>query len=367
MNNKNHRRTDLLLLVSVFLLLTVGLTMIYSSSSIIALSRYHDGLYFLRRQFIAVVIGMILLVLLTKVSYQSLHRLAAYVFVFSILLLMALFIPHVGVRVNNATRWLRLGGINFQVTELVKITLVLFLAHYFATHEKKIPEFKRGFLVPLGIVLFVVLLIVPQPDFGTAAIIAFITLCLLFLAGVKFRYLMGFFVCLLPGAIWLVLKSDYRLERLKILFNPWKDPLGTGFQIIQSFISFGSGGFFGVGIGDGMQKLYYLPEPHTDFILSVIAEEGGFIAVCAVIFLFVVFIIRGFLIAYGAPDLFGTLLAAGITMTIAVEAAVNIAGVMGLIPVKGLALPFVSYGGSSVTMSLAGVGLLLNVYAASHR
>ncbi|PIP06562.1 MAG: putative lipid II flippase FtsW [Syntrophobacteraceae bacterium CG23_combo_of_CG06-09_8_20_14_all_50_8] len=357
----NQKRPDAILLLTTLFLLTAGITMIYSSSSIMALERYKDGLYFLKRQFFYILLGLTGMMLFWKVPYQNLRKWAYPALFLSVALLLLIFVPHMGVKVNKATRWLKIGIFTFQVTELVKITIVIFLAHYLARKDIQPQKFTRGFLIPILITLFVLALILLQPDFGAVVIVAIIMMSLLFLSGVRFRYLAGLIALLVPLAVWQVMRADYRWERLKTLFDPWKDPLGTGFQIIQSFISFGSGGTFGVGIGDGMQKLYYLPEPHTDFILSVIAEEGGFIAVAIIISLFVVFIFRGFIIAYKAPDLFGSLLAAGLTMVIAVEAFVNIAGVMGVVPIKGLALPFVSYGGSSVVTRLTAVGILMNI------
>jgi cell division protein FtsW len=354
-------RSDPILLLATLILLTVGITMIYSSSSIIALERFKDGQYFLKRQFFYILLGLIGMIILRKTPYQLLKQWAYPGLFLTVFCLLLLFVPHVGIKVNHATRWLKIGIFTFQVAELAKVAIVIFLAYYLARKEIKPQDFKKGFLVPLFITLFIMALILKQPDFGTAIIIAIIMVALLYLAGTKIRYLAGLLLLLVPLATWQIVRSDYRWDRLKTMFNPWSDPLGTGFQIIQSFISFGSGGAFGVGIGDGMQKLYYLPEPHTDFILSVIAEEGGFIAVAVIISLFVVLIFRGFMIAYKAPDLFGTLLASGLTMTIAVEVFVNVAGVMGLVPVKGLALPFVSYGGSSVVMSLTSIGILLNI------
>lgn len=356
-----QKNPDAILLLTTLFLLTAGITMIYSSSFIMALEQHKDGLYFLKRQFFYILLGLAGMMLFRKIPYQNLRKWAYPALFLSVVLLLLLFVPHVGIRVNRATRWLKIGIFSFQVSELVKITIVIFLAHYLARKDIQPQKFTQGFLIPILITMFILTLILLQPDFGAVVIIALIMLSMLFLSGVKFRYLFGLIALLMPLAVWLVMRADYRWERLKTLFDPWKDPLGTGFQIIQSFISFGSGGTFGVGIGDGMQKLYYLPEPHTDFILSVIAEEGGFVAVAIIISLFVVFIFRGFIIAYKAPDLFGTLLAAGLTMVITVEAFVNIAGVMGVVPIKGLALPFVSYGGSSVVMSLAAAGILMNI------
>lgn len=360
---ETDQRPDVLLLVSTLLLVTVGTVMIYSSSSILAMERYHDAQYFLKKQIFFVVLGLTAMVFLTKVPYQKLRYVAYPGLAAAAVLLGLILIPHVGVRAGGATRWLNLGIITFQVTELVKVALVLFLAHFLTRKIAQIKQFSRGIAIPLGVTLFVVGLVMLQPDFGAAAILMAILLLMLYLAGTRLAYLGGLAAAFLPVALYLVIHKSYRMARLMTFLDPWKDPRNSGFQIIQSLLSFGSGGTFGVGLGDGMQKLFYLPEPHTDFILSVIAEESGFIGVAIVILLFGVLIIRGFFIAFKAPDLFGTLLAAGLTMTLALEAFINIAGVMGLIPLKGLALPFLSYGGSALLMSLAAVGILLNISA----
>ncbi|HOG07448.1 MAG: putative lipid II flippase FtsW [Syntrophales bacterium] len=360
---ETDKRPDVLLLVSTLLLVTVGTVMIYSSSSILAMERYQDAQYFLKKQIFFVLLGLTAMVFLTKVPYQKL-RYAAYPGLAAAAVLLGLIlIPHVGVKAGGATRWLNLGIITFQVTELVKVSLVVFLAHFLTRKIAQIKRFSRGIAIPLAVTLFIVGLVMLQPDFGSAAILMAILLLMLYLAGTRLVYLGGMAAAFLPVALYLVIHKSYRMARLMTFLDPWKDPRNSGFQIIQSLLSFGSGGTFGVGLGDGMQKLFYLPEPHTDFILSVIAEESGFIGVAIVILLFGVLIIRGFFIAFKAPDLFGTLLAAGLTMTLALEAFINIAGVMGLIPLKGLALPFLSYGGSALLMSLAAVGILLNISA----
>jgi len=276
-------------------------------------------------------------------------------------LLLLLFIPHVGIRRGGATRWLNMGVFTFQVTELVKVAMVVFLAHLLTRKVHHLKKFSRGVAVPLSVTAVIMGLIIFQPDFGTVVIIASILLLMLSLAGTRITHLLFLGAAFIPAAIWLILHKSYRLARLTAFLDPWKDPDKTGFQLIQSLISFGSGGVFGQGLGDGMQKLFYLPEPHTDFILAVIAEESGFVGVTIVIVLFIVFLLRGFMIAFRAPDLFGTLLAAGLTMLIAMQAFINIAGVMGLIPLKGLALPFLSYGGTSFVMSMLSVGILLNI------
>ena len=356
-----EKRPDIILLVITLILVTVGTAMIYSSSSILAMERFKDAQYFLKKQILFVLLGLSVMVLLTKFDYHRLKRWAYPGIALSVILLMLIFIPHVGIRAGGARRWLNLVLFSFQVTEMVKICIVLFLAHYLTRKVNYITTFSRGILIPLLVTLFIIVLIALEPDFGTAVIMALIMMLMLYLSGSRLRHLAVLVAFLIPAAVWMVAFKSYRLERLKIFLNPWNDPGNKGFQIIQSLLSFGSGGTFGVGIGDGMQKLFYLPEPHTDFILSVIAEESGFLGVAIVIFLFGVLVVRGFFISFKAPDLFGTLLAAGLTMVIALEAFINIAGVMGLIPLKGLTLPFLSYGGTSLIMSLVAVGILLNI------
>jgi cell division protein FtsW len=358
-----EKKPDLILLLVTLLLVTIGTVMIYSSSSILATERYQDGQYFLKKQLFFLVLGLLLMVLMTRIPYYKLRKLAWPGIILSVVLLAVIWIPHVGVRAGGATRWLHLGVFSFQVSEMVKIALILFLAHFLTQRVNRIREIRQGILIPLSVTGVIAAMIVVQPDFGTTVIIAAITLLMIYLAGGRIAHLAGIAALFLPLAVWMLVHKSYRLTRLMTFLDPWKDPRHSGFQIIQSLISFGSGGALGVGIGDGMQKLFYLPEPHTDFILSVIAEEGGFIAVGLVLFLYIVLIIRGFQISLKAPELFGNLLAAGLTMMIALEAFINIAGVMGLIPLKGLALPFLSYGGTSLVMSLVAVGMLLNISA----
>ena len=301
------------------------------------------------------------MVIMTKIPYTQLRKWAYPGMLLSFLLLSMLLIPHLGMKRGGATRWLNLGGFSFQVTEMVKITIVVFLAHLLTRKAHQLKDFSKGVLVPLVITSITILLILLEPDFGTAVIIATILLLMLCIAGSQIKHLLFLIAAFIPVGVLLILYKGYRLTRLTAFLDPWKDADNTGFQIIQSLLSFGSGGTFGVGIGDGMQKLFYLPEPHTDFILSIIAEESGFIGVTIVIVMFTIFAFRGFMIALKAPDLFGTLLASGLTMVIALEAFINIAGVMGLIPLKGLVLPFLSYGGTAFIMTMTAVGILLNI------
>lgn len=358
------KRPDLILLLAVLILVSIGTVMIYSSSSIMAAASqesHHDGWYFLKKQVVFVVLGFIAMTLLAKIPYSYLRRAAYPGVLLCIVLLSLVLVPQLGVRAGGATRWLRMGFFSFQVSELAKVCMILFLAHFLTRKVDYRRSFQRGVAVPLAVTAVILLLIILEPDFGTCAIISVIMMLMLYMAGARLVHLFSLMAALIPVGIWFIVHKSYRMDRLTAFLDPWKDPQRTGFQIIQSLISFGSGGAFGVGIGDSMQKLFYLPEPHTDFILSVIAEETGFVGVFVVIALFVLLIFRGFFIAFKAPDLFGTLVAAGLTMLLALEAVINIAGVMGLIPLKGLALPFLSYGGTSLLMSLAAVGILLNI------
>ena len=358
-----EKKPDLILLLVTLFLVTIGTVMIYSSSSILATEKFHDGQYFLKKQIFFLCIGILVMILASKIPYYKLRKLAWPGVVVSAILLCALWIPHLGVRAGGAVRWLNLGIFSFQVSEMVKVAMILFLAHFLTENVKHVREIRRGLLVPLGVTGAIVALILLEPDFGTTVIMVILALMMIYLAGGRLLHLGGMVAMFIPVAVWVLLHKKYRITRLLAFLDPWKDPRHSGFQIIQSLISFGSGGPLGVGIGDGMQKLFYLPEPHTDFILSVIAEESGFIGVGLVLFLYVVLIVRGFQIALKSPDLFGNLLASGLTMLLALEAVINIAGVMGLIPLKGLALPFLSYGGTSLVMSLAAVGILLNISA----
>jgi len=360
-NKKDITTPDIILLLVTLFLVIIGTVMIYSSSSIIALEKFKDGQYFLKKHIFFVAMGLILMTIMIKVPYEYLKKIAYPGVIVSVVLLILLFVPHLGVKRGGATRWLNLVVFTFQVSELVKVAMVIFLAHLLTRKVHHLKKFSRGVLVPLSVTGVVMALILLQPDFGTVVIIASILLLMLSLAGSRISHLVFLAAAFIPVGIWLILHKGYRMARLTAFLDPWKDPDNTGFQIIQSLISFGSGGAFGVGIGDGMQKLFYLPEPHTDFILSIIAEESGFIGVTIVIVLFTLFLLRGFMIAFRAPDLFGTLLAAGLTMLIAMQAFINIAGVMGLIPLKGLALPFLSYGGTAFVMSMTSVGILLNI------
>ncbi len=318
-------RPDITLLVVTIILVVIGTVMIYSSSSIIAMEKYGDGYHYIKKQIVFVLLGFGVMMGVSRIPYRYWGKAAYPAVLVSIVLLTLLIIPGFGTTVGGATRWFRVAGISFQVSEMVKIVLVLFLAHYLAKKVNRIKEFSRVFLVPLALLLIILGLILRQPDFGTAVIMVIVFMLMFYLAGSRVTYLAGLAATAIPAGAILIMQESYRMRRLLSFLNPWEDPGGTGFQIIQSFISFGSGGAFGVGLGNSMQKLFYLPEPHTDFILSVIAEEGGFIGVVIVVVLFSILVFRGFVISFRCDDLFGMLLASGLTAVIALGAFINMA------------------------------------------
>jgi len=360
-------RPDITLLIVTMILVVIGTVMIYSSSSIIALEKHGDGYHYIKKQIVFVLLGLGVMAGVSKVPYRHWRKLAYPSVLVSIALLALLIVPGFGTKVGGATRWFRVGGISFQVSEMVKVALVIFLAHYLTKKIMHVNEFSRVFIIPLVILLIILGLVLCQPDFGAAVIMVMVFMLMFYLAGSRITYLAGLAATAIPMGAILIMQESYRMRRLLSFLNPWEDPDRTGFQIIQSFISFGSGGTFGVGLGNSMQKLFYLPEPHTDFILSVIAEEGGFFGVVIVVLLFSTLVIRGFMISFRCKDLFGMLLASGLTAVIALEVFINMAAVMGLVPTKGLVLPFLSYGGTSLMMCMMLVGILLNISSHQER
>lgn len=339
----------------------IGIVMVYSSSSISASNRFGDSAYFLKRQLCFSAIGFFCMLLAMKVRYQVLARLVYPILITSLLLLILVLIPGLGTTIGGSMRWFRLGPLSFQPSELAKLALIIFLAYSLSKKEHKIQSFSIGFLPHLIVTLFMFALVLLQPDFGTAMILLLLFFVLVFAAGIQIRYLAGFAGLTSVGCYFLISSVGYRLDRITAFMNPWEDPTSTGFQIIQSFLAFGSGGLWGTGLGNGKQKLFYLPEPHTDFIFSIIGEELGFLGVLLLIILFVLLAYCGIRICLNAPDLLGTYLALGITSLIVLHAVINLGVVMGLLPTKGSTLPFISYGGTSLLVHFTGVGILLNI------
>ncbi len=356
-----RRDIDTNLLMMTVMLTCIGIVMVYSSSAIMAAERFGDGFYFLKRQGLYAVIGALVLCAATCFNYENWRHLAVISLLVSIFLLGLLLVPGVGIKVGGAVRWLRLPGLTLQPAELVKLTLVLYLAHSLTRKKEKVRSFVKGYF-PYMIVLGVLLaLLLKQPDLGSAVIIAALALSMLIVAGVRWRYILPTILMSLPVVYFLIMNSEYRRRRLMAFLDPWTDPYDSGFQIIQSLVAFGQGGIRGQGLGIGEQKLFYLPEAHTDFIFSVIGEELGLIGVLAIAALFLVVVLCGIRIALRCQEPFGRNLAFGLSLLIGFSAFINMAVCMGLLPTKGLTLPFISYGGTSLVTSLLAVGILLNI------
>lgn len=352
---------DHVLPLIVLTFVIMGIVMVYSSSSISASNRFGDSTYFLKRQLCFSAIGFLFMLTAMKIRYQILARLVYPILITSLFLLILVLIPGMGTTIGGSMRWFRLGPLSFQPSEFAKLALVIFLAYSLSNKEHKIQSFSIGFLPHLIITLFMFSLVLMQPDFGTAMMLLLLFFVLVFVAGCRIRYLAGFAGITSVGCYFLISSVGYRLDRITAFLNPWDDPTSTGFQIIQSFLAFGSGGLWGTGLGNGKQKLFYLPEPHTDFIFSIIGEELGFIGVILLIILFLFLAYCGIRICLRAPDLFGTYLALGITSLVILHAVINLGVVMGLLPTKGSTLPFISYGGTSLLVNFIGVGILLNI------
>ncbi|MFZ3063977.1 MAG: putative lipid II flippase FtsW [Nitrospirota bacterium] len=349
------------LFIIVTILTAIGILMIYSSSAIPALKKMNDLFFFLKRQVIWAVIGIVMMIIVSRIDYKNWDRLFLPMFGLTILLLI--FVLVMGKEVNGARRWLRFGILSFQPAELAKLTIIIYMARIIAKKGERIKDFMNGFLPVMSVIGLFVMLIMIEPDAGTAVTIGIIALSLLFAGGARLKHIMFLVVMLTPLMYTLVFNVGYRMQRLKTYWDPWKDPYNSGYQIIQSYLALGSGGLFGVGLGEGKQKLFFLPEAHTDFIFSILGEELGFAGGAAVIALFAALIWLGFIISLRAEDAFGKYAALGITIMIGMQAVINICVVTGLLPTKGIPLPFVSFGGSSLLVNMMSIGVLMNIAA----
>jgi cell division protein FtsW len=353
---------DPVLLWTIGLLVIFGVVMISSAGTVYADIRYEDAYFFLKRQIVGVVLGLIALFVFSRIDYSKLKSLSAPLFFISLALLVALFIPGVGTNAYGATRWLNLGPVSFQPSELAKLSMILYLGAWLSTRGiKNITRLSEGFLPFIAVVGVIAGLLLAQPDMGTLMIMLMIAGVMFFVAGGSMQHMIG--AGSIGGLILLLLirSSEYRWNRLMVFLNPDLDPQGKGYQIQQALIAIGSGGIFGLGLGNSHQKFNYLPEPAGDSIFAIIGEELGLIGTLAILLAFLVIAFRGYRIASRIPDDFGRFLAVGLTSWIVFQAFVNMGAVTGLIPLTGVTLPFISYGGSSILFSLAGMGILLNM------
>ena len=351
---------DRWLFTVTLVLVFVGLVMVFSASAVMAKERYGSGYYFLLKQLGWAIAGLVAMIVGMRVDYRRLKHPAVVFTVLGVttLLLISVFFLD---RSHNTHRWIHLGGFSLQPSELAKPALILFLAYFLESRTKSMDDWRNTLLPAVIPTLFFVGLIVFQPDLGTALALCAITVSVLFVAGLDLKYLGYAFLASLLPLYFLIFHVRYRRDRMLAFINPFSDPQGKGFHMIQSLIAVSTGGITGIGLMEGKQKLFYLPEPHTDFIFAVTAEELGLVGSVIIVALFAVFLWRGIRSALRTQDTFGQFLVVGITCMVVVQAFVNISVVLGMMPTKGIPLPFVSYGGSSLFMTLACVGVLLNV------
>ena len=351
------------ILFPVLILAGLGLVMIHSASASISAATYGSTYHYVQKQFIFFLMGGVIMFVAASIPYRILNRLAYIILTVALLFLIAVKIPGIGVKAGGAYRWLKLGPVTFQPSEFAKLAMVIFLAYSLTKKQEQIREYFVGFVPHLLVLGLFALLIIKQPDLGSVVILGAITWTMMFIAGVNFLHLITPTPLLIPLIYFYVIKVPYRMERWSAFLYPWKDPLNTGYQITHSLKAFGSGGLFGKGLGMGMQKLHYLPEPHTDFILSIVGEELGLVGVLTLLTLYGIILMRGAYIAKHADTLFGSLMAAGLTTTLGLQVTINTGVTMGLLPTKGLTLPFLSYGGTSLLISMAAMGILMNIGA----
>jgi len=349
------------LFFGVILFCLFGLLMIYSSSYIWAEYKFDDSFRYVKLQGLFLVVGIVLMIFMSKIDYKIYYKYATHIFIGCLILLVLVLIPGIGKIRNGSRSWFGIGALGIQPSEFMKLSLIILVSKYLSNSDKKIKSFFNGILPVLLILGVVFLLIMLQPDFGTSMIIILSILALLFIAGANMKFFFVSGIIGIIGIIILILIAPYRMDRIISFINPWSDPLGTGFQIIQSLYAIGPGGIFGLGLFNSRQKHFYLPEPQTDFIFSIISEELGIVGIILVAFFFIFILFCGVKIALNSKNLFSKYLTFGITFQILIQAVMNLMVVVGLIPVTGVTLPFLSYGGSSLLITLCSIGIILNI------
>ena len=351
---------DAVLTAAVVSLVCFGVVMVYSASAVLAYNRFDDGQHYLVRQAAYALIGIVSMVVLARVDYHHLRPLT-YPILIGALGLLCITAFGFGKSVGGASRWIEVGPVHVQPAEIAKVAMICWLSYSLSKKRERIKSFTVGFLPHVLAALFVMLLCLKQPDFGSAVMIGLLTFVLLFTAGARLGYILGAILLALPIAYQLIAGSEYRMRRITAFLSPFQYRYGVGYQIAESLMGFGAGGTTGIGIGDSRQKLFFLPEAHTDFIGAIVGEELGFVGFCAMVVAFLIVVHRGLRTALRAVDEYGTYLAVGITVFVGLQAFTNLAVALGLLPTKGLVLPFVSYGGSALLVNCGAIGILLNV------
>ncbi len=349
------------IIISVMALTGIGVLMVYSSTALMSMREFGGSFHYLWKHFFTVIVGVAAMAALSNTDYQRFRPMIYILLVVSFLLLALVFVPGIGVAANGARRWLRLWPTTFQPSELVKIVMVIFLADYMDKNINRMRDFRYGILIPVGVMISFQGIIMFQPDFGAVMSLGILTVFLLILGGARLRHVGSLILFAMPAIYMLIITSEYRMKRMLSFTDPWKDPFDSGFQLVQSLIAFGSGSVWGVGLGGSKQKLHFLPEVHTDFIFSLIGEELGLLGVLLVLGIFLWLFIQGIRVSRRTTDPFSYYLTLGLTMMIGVQAIINIAVTTGLMPTKGLPLPFISYGGSALLINMAAVGILINI------
>jgi cell division protein FtsW len=350
---------DRWIMLTVALLVGLSIVMVFNTSYFFAGERFGDPYYVFRKHLASIALGACVCALASRLRAGTYERIAYAVLAVVVVALVAVLVPGLGIVRGGARRWIGLGALNLQPSELAKIAVVLYLARSIVRKGARIETFSVGIVPHVIVVGVLAVLVVVEPDFGTATLISVLLAAMLFVGGVRIRHLVVPLLPALPLAVYAIHSSPYRLRRVMVFLDPWQHPRDAGFQLVQSFIAFGSGGALGSGLGESKQKMFYLPEAHTDFIFSVIGEELGLVGALLVVALFAALAVRGFRVALRHPTPFGRLVAFGVTVLLVAQAGVNMAVVLGLLPTKGLALPLVSYGGSAMIGALASVGILL--------
>ncbi|GGA83922.1 stage V sporulation protein E [Ornithinibacillus halotolerans] len=358
-------KPDYFLFTIIIMLLLIGIVMVYSSSYIWAEYKYADSLYFVKRQLLFAGVGVVGMLFFMYIPYSNWAKYSKIILFVCFSLLLLVLIPGVGLTRGGAQSWIGVGAFSIQPSEFMKLGLIIFLSVYLSTNQKYITSFRKGFLPALLLIFTAFGLIMLQPDLGTGMVLVLTCMIMIFVSGARISHFVGLGLLGIVGFVFLIASAPYRISRITAFLNPWEDPLGDGFQIIQSLYAIGPGGLMGVGLGNSLQKYFYLPEPQTDFIFAILGEELGFIGGTLLLLLFVLLFWRGIRVAIEAADLFGRFLALGIVSMLTVQVMINISVVIGLIPVTGITLPFLSYGGSSLTLTLCSVGILLNISKSS--
>lgn len=359
---QNSVLRDLRILIGIILLLSIiGFIFIYSSSSVYGLEKCGSANYFVLKQMIAFFLGFLGIIAIQLVRAETIQKLSPYAVLIALGLTLMTFIPAFARRIHGASRWISIGGIAFQPSELLKMALIIYVAYILSKKDWSQASIIHDYIPLLIIISLPCISILAQPDFGLTVTLAVTIFMMFFLASFRLKHLLISLSVLFPIAIGLMLLKPYRLKRILVFLNPWDDPLGSGFQIIQSLIAVGSGGFWGLGIGNSRQKFFYLPMQHTDFIFSVIAEETGFIGTVTIIGLYMLLLYFGLRIAWSMNNSFASLVIAGFSMVTSLQAIINIAVTTGLVPTKGIGLPFVSYGNTALVCNLLMVGIIINL------